>query len=190
MGSVPIWPFRVQSVIDFNLKWVRFWRGSKIKFFDPATLRPNVPKTTRIHIKNEPCVNITADVWKKWPPRCPKPLHLLSENETMQNFEYGLCFIGNFKNWTTRNDRLDVWFPVFLKIIKKSMSISPQTYEKSCGATILKMNMTKDGRQKLWFSLKKHWFLCDAQLLALRPDLDLGRNVRTPNSVWWSMRKN
>ena len=67
-------------------------------------------------------------------------------------FQYGMSFTDICKNWTTRNDHLDLWFPLFLKIVKKSMSISLGTYEKRGGSTLLQIALTAVRSKLLWFS--------------------------------------
>ena len=74
---------------------------------------------------------------------------------------------------------------VKVKMYKKSMSISLQTYDKKGGYADFR-NQYRRGRANflMIFVKKKHWFLCDVAILGFQPDLDLGKDVRTPNSVW------
>ena len=143
-------------------------------------LHPNVQISTRIHVKNVSCVNIAGDVWKKWPPRGPKPEYLLAENEIIQNFEFRWCFIDTCQKCNGSNAPLALRFSCFLKIITKTMSISLQTYENRGWTQIWKINIAGDGRTFLWLLFKKLWFSYDSTNLGFQPGLSLTRNVRTP----------
>ena len=79
---------------------------------------------------------------------------------------------------------LDLRLLMFLKFMKKSMSISLQTYEKKGGAALFQIAMAAVRSKLLSNLLKKHWFLCEATNLDLQPALSLTKDVRTPNSVW------
>ena len=56
--------------------------------------------------------------------------------------------------------------------------------KKKGGTQIFEINIAGDVRTFSRFVLKKDWFLCGSTILGFQPDLDLGKDVRTPNSVW------
>ena len=67
---------------------------------------------------------------------------------------------------------------------KKSMSISLQTYGQNGGYALFEIALAAYKNKILWFLLNKHWVLCDPTILGFQPGLYLGKNVRTPYSVW------
>ena len=89
--------------------------------------------------------------------------------KSCENVDSYKCFIDNSQKLHESEMHLKLYLLMFQKIIKKSISISLQTYEQNGGGRTFLKCAGCSQKQIIMICVKKHRFLCEGRNLGLKP---------------------